>query len=452
MSLYDLIVRHGTLVTPTEIVQADIAIVNGRIVATTPDLVGTCKSEIDARGLHIFPGVIDAHVHFNEPGRTDWEGFATGTRALAAGGTTTYFDMPLNAHPPTIDVSSFDLKCAAAQASSLVDFALWGGLVPGNVSNMEGLAERGVIGFKAFMSDSGIDDFSAVDDLTLYEGMAQAAKLGKIVAVHAENDAITSNLARRAIEQGRTGRRDYLASRPIIAELEAIERAILMAKETGCSLHIVHVSTGRGVLLVAEARTRGIDVSCETCPHYLVLNEEDVEELGAVAKCAPPLRSQEERELLWQQVFAGNVPMIASDHSPAPADMKTDTNFFRIWGGISGCQSLLSLLLTEGYERRSLPLTEIPSLTAEYVAQRFGLLAHKGRLVVGADADIVLVDLQSKSVLQSSDLFYRHQHSPYLGKSLRGRVVQTLVRGNTIFCEGSFVSAPIGRLLKPSQK
>ncbi len=449
MSLYDLIVRHGTLVTSTEVKQADIAVVDGRVVAIEPDLTGTSKNEIDASGLHIFPGVIDAHVHFNEPGRTEWEGFATGTRALAAGGTTTYFDMPLNAHPPTLDATSFDLKLAAAQASSLVDFAFWGGLVPGNVSQLEELAERGVIGFKAFMSNSGIDDFLAVDDLTLYEGMVQAAKLGRIVAVHAENDAITSNLARRAIEQGKTGKRDYLASRPVIAELEAIERAILMASETGCSLHIVHVSTGRGVRLVAAARARGVDVSCETCPHYLVLTEDDVEALGAVAKCAPPLRSQEERENLWQQVLQGNVPMIASDHSPAPADMKTDTNFFRVWGGISGCQSLLSLLLTDGYEHRSLALTTITSLTAEYVARRFGLFPRKGQLALDADADMVLVNLQEKHELRASDLFYRHQQSPYVGKLLRGHIVSTLVRGNTIFHEGTFIAKAIGQLLRP---
>ncbi len=450
MSSYDLIVRHGIVVTPTEVRQADIAVVDGRVVALQPDLTGTGKEEFDASGLHIFPGVIDAHVHFNEPGRTSWEGFATGTKALAAGGTTTYFDMPLNAHPPTLDASSFDLKCAAAQASSLVDFALWGGLVPGNVSNMEELAERGVIGFKAFMSNSGIDDFLAVDDLTLYEGMAQAAKLGRIVAVHAENDSITSNLARRAIEQGRTGKRDYLASRPVIAELEAIERAILMAHETGCPLHIVHVSTSRGVRLVVDARARGVNVSCETCPHYLVLTEDDVETLGAVAKCAPPLRSQEEREELWQQVLMGNVPMIASDHSPAPADMKTDSNFFHVWGGISGCQSLLSLLLTDGYEQRSLALTAIASLTAEYVAHRFGLFPHKGRLALGTDADMVLVNLRESNELQATDLFYRHQQSPYIGKSLRGRIVSTLVRGKTIFHEGTFLSAPIGQLLRPT--
>lgn len=450
MNQYDLIVRNGTLVTATGISNADLGVADGRIVALEPDLAGTSKEEINAEGLHVFPGVIDAHVHFNEPGRTHWEGFATGTAALAAGGTTTFFDMPLNAHPPTLDAESFDLKLKAAQAASLVDFALWGGLVPGNLAQLDELAERGVIGFKAFMSKSGIDDFQSVDDLTLYEGMMRATKLGKIVAVHAESDQLTSELARRAIEQGRTGIRDYLTSRPVVAELEAIQRAILFAQETGCPLHIVHVSSGRGIVMVAEARARGIDVSCETCTHYLVLTEDDVEELGAVAKCAPPLRPQTEQDALWQQLFDGNIPIVTSDHSPAPADMKTSPDFFKVWGGISGCQSLLQVLLTEGYDRRQLPLPTIAAITAENIARRFGPLPGKGRLAIDADADLVLVDLSSSFTLQRSDLFYRHQQSPYAGRLLRGRIVRTLVRGNTIFREGKIISAPTGRLLKPS--
>src|SRR5690348_7961148 len=260
MSQYDLIVRNGTLVTTTGTSHADLAVADGHIAAVGPQIAGTSKEEINAEGLYIFPGVIDAHVHFNEPGRTSWEGFATGTRALAAGGTTTFFDMPLNAHPPTLDAASFDLKLAAARASSLVDFALWGGLTPRSLGQLDELAGRGVIGFKAFMSASGIDDFTAADDLTLYEGMAHAARLGRIVAVHAENDGITREFAACAIAEGRTDVRDYLDSRPVVAELEAIERAILFAAETGCALHIVHVSSGRGVALVAGARARGVDV------------------------------------------------------------------------------------------------------------------------------------------------------------------------------------------------
>lgn len=450
MSLYDLIVRHGTVVTPTNVISADLGIADGRIAALAVDLGGTSKEEIDAQGLHVFPGVIDAHVHFNEPGRTHWEGFATGTAALAAGGSTTFFDMPLNSSPPTIDAEGFDLKLKAAQASSLVDFALWGGLVPGNLDRLEELAERGVIAFKAFMSNSGIEDFSSVDDRTLYEGMVRLAKLGKMVAVHAENDSITGELARSAIAEGRTSVRDYLASRPVIAELEAIERAILFARETGCALHIVHVSTGRGVILVAEARAQGVNVSCETCPHYLVLTEEDVERLGAVAKCAPPLRPQEEQEALWREIFEGNLPMVVSDHSPAPAEMKTSANFFQVWGGISGAQSILQLLLTEGYEKRHLPLTMIASLTAENIARRFALLERKGRLALGADADLVLVNMQDSGVLEAEHLFYRHKHSPYVGRRMHGRIVRTLVRGHTVFLEGKIVSEPIGQFLRPS--
>jgi allantoinase len=449
MSLYDTLIRNGTVVTTDGTIQADIGIVEGRLVAVAPGLEGDAQEEIDAAGLHIFPGVIDAHVHFNEPGRAEWEGIATGTAALAAGGTTSFFDMPLNAHPPTIDAESFDLKLEAMRAAALVDFGLWGGLVPGNLDRLDELAERGVIGYKAFMSNSGIDDFQAVDDLTLYEGMARAAKLGRIVAVHAENDNITGALARRAQVEGRVSARDYLDSRPVIAELEAIERAILFAGETGCPLHIVHVSTGRGVALVAEARARGVDVTCETCPHYLTLTDEDVVRLGAVAKCAPPIRSRQEQDALWQHILDGTLPMVVSDHSPAPASMKQDVNFFRVWGGISGCQSLLQLLLTDGYEQRQVPLSLIASLTAANTAQRFGLLSRKGQFAPGADADLALIDLRQQEVLEAEKLFYRHRHSPYIGKRMRGRVVRTMVRGQTVFREGKIISGPIGQLLKP---
>jgi allantoinase len=449
MSLYDLILRNGTLVTTEGISQADLAIISGRIVAIAPELEGTASEEIDAQGMHIFPGVIDAHLHFNDPGRAHWEGFTTGTRALAAGGTTAFFDMPLNSSPPTINAESFDLKCREAQAHSLVDFGLWGGLVPGNVDCLEELAERGVVGFKAFMSNSGIEDFASVDDVTLYEGMQRATQLGRMVALHAESDQITGILARRARAQGKTGIRDYLASRPVVAELEAIERAILFAQETGCKLHIVHVSSGRGVALVAEARAKGIDVSCETCSHYLVLTEEDVERLGAVAKCAPPLRTREVQEELWQQLFAGNIPMITSDHSPAPAEMKTSPDFFQVWGGISGCQSLLQLLLTDGYYKRQLPLPTIVSLTSTSIADRFALGPHKGRVAVGAEANLILLDLQESSVLRTDDLYYRHPHSPYVGKTMRGRIHRTLLRGNTIFLDGQFAPDIRGTLIKP---
>ena len=446
--MFDLIIRNGTLVSAGGAVRADLAVVDWQIAEVASEIDGAL-SVIDATGLHIFPGVIDAHVHFNEPGRADWEGFATGSAALAAGGATLFFDMPLNAHPPTVDAAGFDLKLEAASASSLVDFALWGGIVPGNLDRLEELAERGVVGYKAFMSNSGIADFPACDDLTLYRGMVEAARLGRIVAVHAESDALTTSLAREAISQGRVGARDYLKSRPVIAELEAIGRAVLYAEETGCPLHIVHVSSGQGVRMVAEARLRGVDVSCETCPHYLSLTEDDVERLGAIAKCAPPIRSQEEQDALWHGLADGTLPMVASDHSPAPQDMKSGDNFFDAWGGISGCQSLLQILLTHGHEQRDLALMDVARITSGYVARRFNLLPGKGSLEIGADADITLVDMGSSDALQSGDLFYRHKHSPYTGKNLTGRIRRTMVRGTTVFHDGKIVSGAIGRLVTP---
>src|SRR5215210_501544 len=306
MSTYDLIVRRGTLVRAGGPEEVDLAVADGRIAAIASGLEGTALEEIDALGLHVFPGAIDAHLHFNEPGRTHWEGFATGSQSLAAGGITACVEMPLNAYPPTCDAECFDEKLALAQASSLVDFALYGGLVPGNLGDLEDLAGRGVAGFKAFMSTVGTLDFQTADDLTLYEGMKKAAQLGLPVLVHAENKTITDGLANRAIGTLRLRVRDYLDSRPVVAELEAIGRAILLAEETGCSLHVVHVSTGRGVALVAAARTRGVDVTCETCAHYLVLTEEDADEFGATAKCAPPLRSRQHLEALWGQIFEVN--------------------------------------------------------------------------------------------------------------------------------------------------
>lgn len=448
MNLYDLIIRNGTLVAATGLSQTDLAIVDGHIVASAPELPGSSTTVIDATGLHLFPGAIDAHVHCNEPGRTAWEGFATATRALAAGGATTFFDMPLNTHPPTLDAASFDQKLACAQASSLIDFALWGGLTPQNLDQLDELAARGVIGFKAFMSNSGIDDFDAVDDLTLYEGMARAAQLKRIVAVHAESDQLTGRLAQRAIAEGRTGIRDYLRSRPVIAELEAISRAILLAEETQCALHVVHVSSGRGLALIAAAQQRGVDVTCETCPHYLVLTEEDVETIGALAKCAPPLRDAATQANLWQRLGDVKLPMVVSDHSPAPAEMKGDANFFKVWGGISGCQSTLALLLTEGYAQRELALSTIAALTATNIARRFQLSPSKGELTVGSDADVALVDLNQTYTLQNQDLFYRHAQSPYVGRTFRGAVVRTLVRGQTVFLDGKIVAQPLGRLLK----
>lgn len=439
--------KDQSFLTPAATIE-DIGILDGKIAALQADLSGSARETLDATSLHVFPGFIDSHVHFNEPGRADWEGFETGSRAFAAGGGTLFFDMPLNAHPPTLDSSSFDQKLAAAQNSSLVDFAFWGGLVPGNLDHIEELSDRGVIGFKAFMCNSGIDDFPRVDNRTLCEGMKRAAGLGKIVAVHAESETITSELAKKSIAAGKTSIRDYLDSRPIRAELDAIQRALEMAGETGCALHIVHVSCGAGVALIASARNLGVDVTCETCPHYLVLTEDDMLEIGAPAKCAPPLRPKSAQDSLWQYLEADQITTIGSDHSPAPPHMKTDPNFFKVWGGISSVQHTLSLLITKSPVGRHLRPTHIANLLSANVAKRFNL-PNRGEIKVGSDADLALVDLNRSFDVLSRNILHRHPHTPYLGRKLTGKVVQTILRGQTVFQDGNIVSKPRGQLVRP---
>ena len=389
------------------------------------------------------------HLHFNEPGRTEWEGAATGSRALAAGGGTLFFDMPLNSTPCTVNAREFDRKHAALAAASVTDFGLWGGLVPGNVPEMAELAARGVVGFKAFMCDSGLPEFARADDLTLLDGLGEAARLGLPIAVHAESHEITQGLTRRMVEQGRSGIRDFLESRPVLAELEAINRATLLAGEAGAKLHIVHISSGRGVALAAAARARGVDVSIETCPHYLFFTEEDIERLGSIAKCAPPLREAREQAALWSELLSGSIDIVASDHSPAPPEMKSG-DFCKAWGGIAGVQSTLAVLLDRGYHNRALPLPRIASLLATKPARRFGI-PDKGRLVPGADADFAIVDLSQSFELKPDDLKQRHSLSPYTGRSFRGSVQRTIRRGETIFADGSITARSRGRLVRPSK-
>ncbi len=443
----DLVIRGGTLVTPDGLLRADLAIAEGKIEAIGEELIDA-GTEIDARGMHVFPAVLDSHLHFNEPGRTEWEGAATGSRALAAGGGATFFDMPLNSTPCTVNAREFDRKCAALSASSIADFGIWGGLVRGSPGDMQDLAGRGVVGFKAFLCDSGLPEFPRADDLTLLEGLTEAARLGLPVAVHAESHEITDGLTRRMVAEGRTGIRDFLNSRPVIAELEAIQRVTFLAGEAGAKLHIVHVSTGRGVAIAAEARSRGVDVSIETCPHYLFFTEDDIERLGAIAKCAPPLRSADDRQALWDQVMKGVVDLIASDHSPAPPDMKTGA-FPKCWGGIAGVQSTLDVMLDQGYHARGMALQRIGDLIAAAPARRYRI-AGKGSIAAGKDADLALVDVDRPHTLQTGDLHQRHPLSPYVGRTFRGGVNRTIRRGETIFLNGAITAQSTGRLVRPT--
>jgi allantoinase len=440
----DLLVRGAlTVAGAEEPEQLDVAIEDGRIAALGPELAGPARAELDGHGLHLFAGVVDPHVHLNDPGRAHWEGVPTGTAALVAGGATTAVDMPLNSIPPTTDGPGFEAKLAAAAGRAHCDFGLWGGCVPGNADELAGLAARGVVGFKAFMSATGVPEFAACDDDDLHAGMAAAAGLGLPVAVHAEDDELTGRLAARAAAEGRVSMRDYLASRPLEAEVRAVERALTLAEATGCALHVVHISSGHAAGLVAEARARGVDVTCEVCPHHLLLTDEDAERIGLLAKCAPPLRPAAETERLWAGLAAGDIAWVASDHSPAAPELRTG-DALQAWGGIAGAQSTLELMLTAG----RIPLPRLASVLGGAAARRLRL-AGKGKLEVGADADLALVDLRGVRTLAPGELWYRHKVSPYCGRTLRARVERTLLRGETVYAAGAVVGPARGRFVAP---
>ena len=452
MSTYDLLFRGGTLVTSERLVSADVAVVDGRVVTTGSGLEGQAAEIVDASGLHLFPGFIDAHVHFNEPGREDWEGLASGSRSLAAGGGTSFFEMPLNAAPPTLDRDGFEKKRACAEAKSILDFALWGGLTPINLDTMEELADAGAIGFKAFMSRSGTTDFPHSDAKVLKQGMKTAAARGLPVAVHAEDDLMTYTLAEERRSQGKIGWRDYLESRPVEAELRAIRVALELAGEIGCDLHIVHVSCPEGIDLIRAARDRGVRVTAETCPHYLLLTDESVGQIGAFAKCAPPLRDAARREEMWKRLRAGKIDTLGSDHSPSPPEMKISEDFFSVWGGIAGCQHAFPLALAEWNARSGMDgFPQFSAATATNVAARFGIGRLKGRIAEGFDADITLVDLQGSVTILAEQLLYRHAISPYIGSVLRAVIKGTWVRGRAVYRNQRFLSQARGRLLTPDQ-
>ncbi len=464
----DLVVRGGTVVFPVDspeapagrLMRTDVGIAEGKVVRFEPTIKDATAEVVDAEGMYVFPGILDAHVHFNEPGRADWEGLATGSAALAAGGGAAFFDMPLNSLPPVLDGASFAEKRALAERLSVLDFALWGGLVPGNLDRLDELADAGAIGLKAFLCDSGVPEFQAIaDERTLREGMRRAAAHGLLVAVHAEDDLTV----RKATEAARRRGSDphwWLKSRPLEAELLAIDRALELADETGCALHVVHVSSPEGLARIVDAQEEGVDVTAETCPHYLLLSDADVLRLGAVAKCAPPLRDEGRRRDLWRRLFAGEVDTLGSDHSPAPPSTKEGDDFFAVWGGISGCQHGFPLLLSEALETGE-PATVLPrlaALLAANVARRFRLDETKGRLAVGLDADFSLLRIDREETLDNADLLYRHRQGPYHGRRCRVQVQRTVVRGRTAYLRQaaaggaeppSNADRPRGQLLRP---
>lgn len=446
---YDVIIRGGTAVLPSGARKADIAVKDGRIAIVADagllDGAGRAAESIDADGLLVMAGTVDVHVHVNEPNFGHWEGFASGSAALAAGGCTTYADMPLNGNPPTVDADALALKARIAEGASAVDYAFWGGLVPGNADRLAELAAAGVVGFKAFMSNPGGEGegrFREIGREALRDGMRRIAAFGGLLALHAESEAITSRLAAKFAAEGRTGARDFAASRPAVAELEAVYVALELAAETGCRLHFVHISTPEAIDMITAAKRRGIDVTAETCPHYLTLTEDDMALVGPAAKCAPPLRGEDRRERLWSLLLEGAIDLIASDHSPCPESMKTapGLSFFDAWGGIAGAQNTLELMLEEGWVKRGLPLPLLSAALSANPARRFGLYPRKGEISEGFDADLAIVDPNRPYVLTREGLYHRHPHNPYIGRQFTCKVVRTLCRGKTVYMDGEGVT------------
>ena len=436
METADLVLRNAKL--PAGVV--DLVIREGTISEIVPHWNGQSVSEIDTAGCLVLPGFIDAHVHLNEPGRTDWEGLETGTNALAAGGVTTFCDMPLNSSPPVLSAAELERKRALAQKKSRIDFGLWGGLTPDNADCIDELAEAGAIAIKAFLCDSGLDDYRATDRETLRRGAEVCARHGIILGTHAESPEELA-LIRSTIPAGPTWR-DYVASRPESVEVEAVRMALEVAAETGCKLHVVHVTAPEAVLLIRDARQRGVDATCETCPHYLVLDETAMERCGPLAKCAPPLRPRATVEKLWQLLAEGHIHTIGSDHSPSPPEMKTGSDFSKLWGGIAGCQHAMPLFVQAALQR-GFSLEKITALTSTNTATRFGI-ARKGALEAGSDADIVLLREVEPAPIRAESLFTRHKISPYIGLPLGLEVRATLVRGRAVYQNGSLSGEPSG--------
>lgn len=449
---YDLIVKNGNVVLEHSVEKVDLGIVDGKIHTISKQITDDAKETIDANGQYVMAGMIDAHVHICEPGRTIWEGFETGTKALAAGGTTSFIDMPLNALPATTNKEALHLKMNSSKDKAYVDYALYGGLVPGNIDDLEDLSNEGVVAYKCFMATCGseeIGDFKNVDDYTLYRGMQKLAELGHVLSIHAENAQITDQLAKEKIAQGKVSARDYVESRPIFTEVDAVKRALLLGKETGCKLHFVHISTREAVEEILKARGEGQEVTIESCPHYFALDVDMFEEIGPQAKCAPPLREKQDQEKLWEALKQGKIDILTSDHSPCPPEMKESAtnNMFEMWGGISGCQNNVDLMFDEAVKKRGVDITHFSKMVSAKPAEIFGL-HNKGKIEVLKDADLIFIDPNESYTVQAEDLYYRHKHSAYVGRKIDCRVTKTFVRGQLVFSlDEGIVGGPIGQFI-----
>ncbi|MFB8265383.1 MULTISPECIES: allantoinase AllB [unclassified Streptomyces] len=443
MSDVELVLRSTRVITPEGTRPASVAVAGGKIAAVLPhdaDVPAGARLE-DFGDDVLMPGLVDTHVHVNDPGRTEWEGFWTATRAAAAGGITTIVDMPLNSLPPTTTAANLRTKQDVAAAKAHIDVGFWGGALPDNVKDLRPLHDAGVFGFKCFLSPSGVDEFPHLNGDQLTASMAEIAGFGGLLIVHAEDPHELD------VAPHHSGPKydDYLATRPRISEDVAIKGLIDTAKRIGARVHILHLSSSDALPLIAEAKAEGVKLTVETCPHYLTLTAEEVPDGASEFKCCPPIREAANQDLLWQALADGTIDCVVTDHSPSTADLKTD-DFATAWGGISGLQLSLSAIWTEA-RRRGHSLDDVVRWMSARTSELVGLDDRKGAVAAGRDADFAVLAPEETFTVDPAELQHRNRVTAYAGKTLHGVVKSTWLRGERIVAEGEF-TAPAGRLLE----
>jgi allantoinase len=440
----DVVFRSRRTVLPDGVRAASVRVRSGRIAAIGgfDDAAGGARV-VDAGECLLMPGLVDTHVHVNEPGRTEWEGFDTATRAAAAGGVTTLVDMPLNSAPATTSLAGLRAKLDAARARCDVDVGLWGGVVPGNEAELRPLWDAGVLGFKCFLAPSGVDEFGHVGEADLRRALPILAALGAPLLVHAELPAVLERTA-ASLRGDPRAYATYLRSRPPEAETEAIRLMVALCREFGARVHIVHVAAAEALPVLRDARAEGLPITAESCPHYLHFAAEEIRDDGLEWKCAPPIRGRAHRDRLWAALAAGDLDLVASDHSPCPPAMKAG-DWFSAWGGIASLQLGLPVMWNEARARGFGP-ERIAQWMATAPARLAGL-ERKGAIAVGHDADLVVWDPDGETAVAPAMLQHRHPVTPYAGEVFAGAVRATYVRGVPVFDGGRFADRPVGRIL-----
>ena len=446
----ELVIRGRRVVTEHAVAPASIHVSQGCISAISnyDDVPEGCELIEASPESIVMPGLVDTHVHVNEPGRTEWEGFETATRAAAAGGVTTIIDMPLNSIPATTTIEGFNEKLAAAQGKLSVDVGFWGGVVPGNTGELEKLWRAGVVGFKCFLIHSGVDEFPNVTESDLREAMPELARLRAPLIIHAELPGPIETCCQSISGAGSRSYQTFLDSRPREAENQAVFQMIMLARDTGCQIHIVHHSSADALPVLRRAKYFGLPLTVETCPHYLHFAAEEIPDGATEFKCCPPIREGENREQLWDALRDGTIDFIVSDHSPCPPEMKLPEqgDFMNAWGGISSLQLRLPIVWTEA-NRRGFTIEHLVKWLCSAPARQVGFHILKGSIRKDADADIVIWNPDAEFRVAAEMIQHRHKLTPYLGETLRGVVEKTFARGQIVYDGGELSSFPWGRVL-----